>query len=67
MWLMTHYFLLRGESVRRAYLADMFSLKFPRQQFTDGYVLVLFLRQGKTNRVGKREFCGAIRATDPLN
>jgi hypothetical protein len=61
MFLLTHFCLLRGESVRRLDLADMFLLELENEGYTDCKALTIIMDQGKTNQFGKKELGSCIR------
>lgn len=62
-----HFYLLRGESRRLLELADLSLVELPSiEGITPCFALVFLLSQGKTNKVARREFMGALRHRDPL-
>jgi hypothetical protein len=60
-FLLSHYNLLRSESLRILEYPDLFHIKFENEGVTDCNALVLVLNQGKTNQLGKMEISGCIR------
>ncbi|RKK08421.1 hypothetical protein BFJ66_g16708 [Fusarium oxysporum f. sp. cepae] len=62
-----HYYLLRGENRRKMELADLSLLDYPSSEGpTPCGCLVTLLRDGKLNKMAKKEFMGALRHKDPL-
>jgi len=60
----SHYALLRGETVRNLDLADMHSVLLENEGFSVCNALVFVVRQGKTNQFGRTEFGAFIRSKD---
>lgn len=61
MFLLAHFCLMRGESVRMCELADLFALKLANEGFSECQALVVILNQGKTNQFGKKELGACLR------
>lgn len=67
MFRLSHYGVLRGQNVRLAELADLFSWLVPADDtpsITEPMALMMSMRQGKTNQFGKLEYCSMVRARD---
>lgn len=60
-FLLSHYGLLRGESVRRVELADLHALQLDNEGFTDCFAMVMVMHQGKTNQYNRLEYAAALR------
>ena len=60
----SHYALLRGETVRNLDLADMHSVLLENEGFSVCNALVFVVRQGKTNQFARTEFGAFIRSKD---
>jgi hypothetical protein len=65
MFLLSHFCLMRGESVRRIEWADLFHLLLQNEGFSECMCLVVITDQGKTNQFGRKELGAAIRNKDP--
>ncbi len=65
MFLLSHFCLMRGESVRRIEWADLFLLALQNEGFSECKCLVVITDQGKTNQFGRKELGAAIRNKDP--
>jgi hypothetical protein len=62
-----HYYLLRGKNCRKIELADLSLLNYPPSKGpTPWGCLVSLLRDGKLNKIARKEFIGALRYKDPL-
>jgi hypothetical protein len=61
---LSHYALLRGETVRNLDLADMHSVQLENEGFSICHAVVFVVRQGKTNQFGRSEFGAFIRSKD---
>ena len=65
--LMGHHFVLRGQSRRQLCLSDMSLVELPKQEGPQPCQALLFLlSEGKTNKVGRKEYMGSMRHKDPL-
>ncbi|KAG2191953.1 hypothetical protein INT47_004736 [Mucor saturninus] len=65
-FLFSHYFLLRGESIRNAELTDFQTINLDPESVRSDikcHALVMILRQGKTNKNNHLELTGCIRST----
>ncbi|KAG2191914.1 hypothetical protein INT47_003350 [Mucor saturninus] len=65
-FLFSHYFLLRGESIRNAELTDFQTINLDSESVRPDIkcpALVVILRQGKTNKNNRLELTGCIRST----
>jgi hypothetical protein len=60
-FLLSHYALMRGESARRMELADLHSNELENEGYTSCRALVMVMRQGKTNQVGRIEVGATMR------
>lgn len=60
-FLLAHYGLLRGESVRKMEFADLQTMLLENEGVTDCHALIMVLLQGKTNQEGRVEFAACIR------
>ena len=54
MLLLCYFCLLRGESVRRCELADLFALDLENEDFTPCKALIVVMDQSKTNNFGRK-------------
>ncbi|KAI3633127.1 hypothetical protein MIR68_009202 [Amoeboaphelidium protococcarum] len=61
MFLMAHYCLLRGESLRALELADLYAIKLENEGFTECWALLVLMCQGKTNQFNRKEFGSCLR------
>jgi hypothetical protein len=62
-----HFFVLRGQTRRRAELADLCHLALPATEGpSDCDAVVLKMTRGKTNAYGKSHFMGAMVGPSPL-
>ncbi|KAI7863867.1 uncharacterized protein EV154DRAFT_572640 [Mucor mucedo] len=65
-FLFSHYFLLRGESIRNAELTDFQTMNLDSESVRPDIkcpALVMILRQGETNKNYRLELTGCIRST----
>lgn len=65
-FLFSHYFLLRGQSIRHAELTDFQTVNLDNESIRPDIecpALVMVLRQGKTNKNNRLELGGCIRNT----
>jgi len=65
-FLFAHYFLLRGESIRKAELTDFQTINLDNESVNADIkcpALVMVLRQGKTNKNNRMELAGCMRNT----
>lgn len=65
-FLFSHYFLLRGESIRKSELTDFQTINLDTESIRPDVecpALVMILRQGKTNKNNRLELTGCIRST----
>ncbi|KAJ8537451.1 hypothetical protein ON010_g13147 [Phytophthora cinnamomi] len=53
---------MRGESARMLELADLHSILLENEGYSPGRALVMVMRQGKTNQVGRIEFGACMRS-----
>lgn len=60
-FLLSHYALMRGESARRMELPDLHSIQLENEGYTSCRALVMVMRQGKTNQVGRIEVGACLR------
>jgi hypothetical protein len=63
-FLLSHYLLLRGESIRRMELSDLQTVNLENegvQSNVDCPALVMIMRQGKTNKSNRLETAGCLR------
>ncbi|OWZ02399.1 hypothetical protein PHMEG_00026051 [Phytophthora megakarya] len=60
-FLLSHYALMCGESTRRMELADLHSIVLENEGYSACRVLVMIMRQGKTNQVGRLEVGECMR------
>ncbi|ETP36757.1 hypothetical protein F442_15373 [Phytophthora nicotianae P10297] len=60
-FLLSHYALMRGESVRMLELADLHSIPLENAGYNPCRALVMVMRQGKTNQVGRVEVGACMR------
>jgi hypothetical protein len=65
MFLLCHFCLLRGESVRRCELADLFALDLENEGYTPCKALIVVMDQGKTNQFGRKDLGSCIRHKNP--
>ena len=61
MFLLAQACLMRGESVRKCELADLFTLELENEGFTPCRALVVLMEQGKPNQFGRKELGACIR------
>ncbi|KAJ8576337.1 hypothetical protein ON010_g2882 [Phytophthora cinnamomi] len=61
-FLLSHYALMRGESARMLELADLHSILLENEGYSPCRALVMVMRQGKTNQVGRIEFGACMRS-----
>lgn len=62
MFLWTHYGAMRGNNIREGELPDLFIVQVDEQGPTRCIALVLGMRAGKMNALGKLEYAAMIRA-----
>lgn len=60
-FLLQHYGLLRGESLRTMEFPDLQGMLLENEGVTRCYALVMILKQGKTNQEGRLEFSACLR------
>jgi hypothetical protein len=60
-FLLQHYGLLRGESIRMMEFPDLQCMLFENEGISTCYALVMVLKQGKTNQEGRLEFSACLR------
>ncbi|KAE8260648.1 hypothetical protein A4X13_0g227 [Tilletia indica] len=61
-----HAILSRGETMRGAQLADLFTLPLPNEGAQSCHALVLIMNNGKCNQFGRLEYGGCMRYKDVL-
>ena len=65
--LLGHFLVTRGETRRAAQLADLSLLQWPKHHGpTPCFAVVMKMSNGKTNKLGKIEYMGAMRHKDPM-
>ena len=60
MFLLTHFCLMRGESVQRLELADMFIWDLENEGPTECKAMKVIMEQGKTNQFAQKELGACI-------
>ncbi|KAL3694617.1 hypothetical protein R1sor_008268 [Riccia sorocarpa] len=60
-FLLSHYTLMRGESVRAMELPDLHSVVLDREGVSECHALILVMRQGKTNQFGRLDVAACLR------
>ncbi|KAI8076818.1 uncharacterized protein BX664DRAFT_246057, partial [Halteromyces radiatus] len=63
-FLLSHYMLLRGESIRKLEMTDLQTINLENEAARQGMdcpALVMIMRQGKTNRHNRLELAGCMR------
>ena len=63
-FLLCHFCLLRGQSIRTLELADIFEQPLKDEGYSECVALVLLLNSGKTNQFGKFHHVGFFRNTE---
>ncbi|KAF4036872.1 Centromere DNA-binding protein complex CBF3 subunit [Phytophthora infestans] len=61
-FLLGHYALMRGESARMMELADLHSIMLENEGYTPCRALVMVMRHGRTNQVGRIELARVCEA-----
>jgi hypothetical protein len=60
-FLLSHYALMRGEASRKMELADIHCVKLENEGYSPCRAVVMVMRQGKTNQVGRIEVGSYLR------
>ncbi|KAL3702058.1 hypothetical protein R1sor_020080 [Riccia sorocarpa] len=63
-FLLSHYALMRGESIRGMELPDLHSVLLDKEGYSQCYALILVMRQGKTNQFGRLEVAACLRNSE---